>query len=35
MVLSANVRKEIKNLRLHIMSNLYTVYGQKPKDEGV
>ncbi|TVY56631.1 Secondary metabolism regulator LAE1 [Lachnellula cervina] len=33
-VLSAGVRRELKNLRYHMISNLYVVYGQKPKDEG-
>lgn len=29
-VLSAGVRNEFKDRRLHLYSNLYVVYGQKP-----
>ncbi|TVY43919.1 Secondary metabolism regulator [Lachnellula subtilissima] len=33
-VLSAGVRRELKNLKYHMISNLHVVYGQKPKDDG-
>jgi hypothetical protein len=33
-VLSAGVRRELKNLKYHLLSNLYFVYGQKPVDAG-
>lgn len=29
-VLSAGVRKELKNLKYHLRSNLHVVYGRKP-----
>jgi len=32
-VLSAGVRKELKNLKYHLRSNLHVVYGQKPGGE--
>ncbi|TVY81903.1 Secondary metabolism regulator [Lachnellula suecica] len=31
LVLSAEVRKELKNLKYHLFSNLHIVYGQKPE----
>ncbi|TVY49618.1 Secondary metabolism regulator [Lachnellula occidentalis] len=33
-ILSAGVKRELKNLKYHMVSNLHVVYGQKPKDDG-